>query len=112
MKNNAMPDSAQAGQYSAVMHYLKAVAAMGVDRAKASGRDVIAQMRAIPVQDQVFGRSIIREDGRVIHPIYLFEAKAPSESKEPWDLLSLRATIPTEEAFRPLSEGGCPLVKT
>jgi branched-chain amino acid transport system substrate-binding protein len=112
MKNNAMSDSAQAGQYSAVMHCLKAVAVMGVDRAKASGRDVIAQMRAIPVQDQIFGRSVIREDGRVIHPIYLFEAKAPSESKEPWDLLSLRATIPTEEAFRPLSEGGCPLVKT
>ena len=111
MQTKAMPNSAQAGQYSAVSHYLKTVAAMGVDRAKASGRDVIAQMRANPPKDPIFGDSFIREDGRVIHPIHLFEVKSPSESKGPWDLLKLKATIPTEQAFRPLKDGGCPMIK-
>lgn len=109
---NAMPNSAQAGQYSAVSHYLKTVARMGVERAKASGRDVIAAMRASNPNDAIFGESRIREDGRVIHPIHLFEVKAPSESKGPWDILKLKATIPTEQAFRPIKDGGCPMIKT
>jgi branched-chain amino acid transport system substrate-binding protein len=67
-------------------------------------------MREIPVEDVIFGRSVIRVDGRVIHPVYLFEAKKPSESVEPWDLLTLKATVPIDQAFRPLNEGGCPLV--
>ena len=112
MPNRPMPDSAQAGQYSAVSHYLKTVAAVGVPRAKASGRDMIEQMRAIPVEDPIFGKSIIRPDGRVIHPIYLLEAKSPSESKETWDLMKLVGTVPIDEAFRPMSEGGCPMLKS
>ena len=107
-----MPDSAQAGQYSAVSHYLKTVAAVGVDRAKSSGRDMIAQMRQIPVEDPIFGKSIIRPDGRVIHPVYLLEAKAPAESKEAWDLMKVIGTVPTDQAFRPMSEGGCPMVRS
>ncbi len=112
MTGNAMPDSAQAGEYSAVTHYLKAVAAMGVDKAKASGRAVIAEMKEIPVQDQIFGKSTIRADGRVIHPMYLFEAKKPAESKGQWDLLKLLRTIPADQAFRPLNEGNCPMVRS
>jgi branched-chain amino acid transport system substrate-binding protein len=110
MKTGAMPNSAQAGQYSATMHYLKAVVAMGPEKAKASGRAAIAQMKAIPIQDAIYGASVIREDGRVIHNMYLFEAKAPSESKEEWDVLKLVSTIPMDQAFRPLSEDKCPLV--
>jgi branched-chain amino acid transport system substrate-binding protein len=110
-KGAAMPNSAQAGQYSAVSHYLKAVAAMGPEKAKASGRGAIAQMKAIPIRDPIFGKSEIRDDGRVIHAMYLFEAKAPNESKEDWDLLKVRGTIPMEEAFRPINEGKCPLIR-
>lgn len=110
MKGNPMPNSAQGGQYSAVSHYLKAVAAMGPERAKASGRATIAEMRSIPVQDVIFGKSTIRIDGRVIHPIYLFEVKSPAESKETWDILRLVDTVPADRAFRPLNEGGCPMV--
>ncbi len=105
-----MPNSPQAGQYSGVTHYLKAVAAMGVDKAKASGRAAVAQMRAIPVVDPIFGRSTIRPDGRVIHDMHLFEVKAPAESREPWDYYALRGTVAAEQAFRPLDQGKCPLL--
>jgi branched-chain amino acid transport system substrate-binding protein len=111
MTTKAMPNSAQAGGYSSVGHYLKTVATVGVDRAKGSGRDMIAAMRAHQPDDVIFGQSIIREDGRVIHPIHLFEAKTPAESKDPWDLLKLVATIPTDQAFRPINEGGCKMIK-
>ncbi|MFO1028862.1 MAG: ABC transporter substrate-binding protein [Acetobacteraceae bacterium] len=111
IRTGQMPNSAQAGQYSATSHYLKAVAAMGPEKAKASGRAAIAQMKAIPVQDDIFGRSEIRDDGRVIHNVYLFEAKKPSESKETWDCLNVKATIPIDQAYRPISEGKCPMVK-
>jgi len=67
-------------------------------------------MKAIPIQDAIFGSSTIREDGRVIHPMYLFEAKAPAESKEEWDVLKLKATIPADQAFRPLAEDKCPML--
>lgn len=102
----AMPTMAQAGVYSAVLHYLKAVDALQSD----DGTKVIAKMKALPTDDPLFGKGSIRQDGRKIHPMYLFEVKKPSESKGPWDFYKLRATIPATEAFRPLDQGGCPLV--
>jgi len=103
----AMPTMAQAGVYSAVLHYLKAVEALKSD----DGTRVIAKMKALPTDDPLFGKGTIRQDGRKIHPMYLFEVKKPSESNGPWDLYKLRATIPAAEAFRPLDQGDCPLVK-
>jgi branched-chain amino acid transport system substrate-binding protein len=102
----AMPTMGQAGVYSAVLHYLKAVDALKSD----DGTRVIAKMKAMPTDDPIFGRGRIRPDGRKIHPMYLFEVKKPSESSGPWDFYKLRATIPAAEAFRPLSQGDCPLV--
>ncbi len=103
----AMPTMAQAGVYSAVLHYLKAVDALKSD----DGTLVIAKMKALPTDDPLFGKGTIREDGRKIHPMYLFEVKKPSESKGPWDFYKLRATIPAAEAFRPMDQGDCPLVQ-
>ncbi len=105
------PNMTQAGDYAVTLHYLKAVADMGVAAAKADGRAVVARMKAMPTDDDCFGPGRIREDGRALHPCYLFEAKTPSESKQEWDVAKLLATTPMEEAFRPLNEGGCPLVK-
>ena len=101
------PTMAHAGVYSAVTHYLKAVTALKSD---ADGTKVVAQMKAMPSEDKLFGKGSVRADGRHIHPMYLFEVKKPSESKGPWDYYKVRATIPAEEAFRPLKDGGCPLV--
>ncbi len=112
MTTGAMPNSPQAGQYSAVTHYLKSVASVGVDKAKSSGRGMIAAMRSVPVQDPIFGKSEIRADGRVIHDMHLFEVKAPAQSTGPWDYYSLRRTIPMEEAFRPIALGNCPMVRS
>jgi branched-chain amino acid transport system substrate-binding protein len=109
---NQWPNMVQAGDYAAVLHYLKAVADMGVAAAKADGAAVVARMKAMPTDDDCFGLGSIREDGRKLHPSYLFEAKKPNESTGPWDGLKLIATTPADEAFRPLSEGGCPLVHT
>jgi branched-chain amino acid transport system substrate-binding protein len=103
----AMPTMAQAGVYAAVLHYLKAVDTLKSD----DGTRVIAKMKALATDDPLFGKGSIREDGRKIHPMYLFEVKKPSESKGPWDLYKLRATNPAAEAFRPIDRGGCPLVK-
>jgi branched-chain amino acid transport system substrate-binding protein len=83
---------------------------MGVQAAKASGADVVARMKAMPTDDDCFGQGRIREDGRKLHPAYLFEVKAPQESKGPWDYYKLLETTPADEAFRPVSEGGCSLV--
>ena len=107
----AKPNGLQAGNYSATLHYLKAAAALGPAQAKASGRAAIAQMKATPTDDPVFGKGELRQDGRKTHPFYLFRVKAPSESKQPWDYFDLLRTIPADQAFRPLNEGGCPLVK-
>lgn len=104
---NNYPTMVQAGVYSAVLHYLKAVAALMSD----DGTKVIEQMKKMPTDDPLFGKGTIRADGRKIHPAYLVEVKKPAESKGPWDLYKIRATIPAEQAFRPLAEGGCPLVK-
>lgn len=107
-----MPGQEHAGTYSCCIHYLKAVAEVGVARAKASGIEVINVMKRMPTDDDAFGPGRVREDGRKIHPAYLFEVKKPSESSGAWDFYKLRATVPAEEAFRPISEGGCPLVRT
>jgi branched-chain amino acid transport system substrate-binding protein len=102
------PTMAHAGVYSAITHYLKAVAALKSD---ADGAKVVAKMKAIPTEDKLFGKGSIRADGRKIHPLYLFEVKKPSESKYPGDFYKLLATVPANEAFRPMEDGGCPLVK-
>ncbi|MBW6493907.1 MAG: ABC transporter substrate-binding protein [Burkholderiaceae bacterium] len=101
------PTMVQAGVYSAVLHYLKAVEALKSD----DGTKVIAKMKEIPTDDPLFGKGSVRADGRKIHNAYLLQVKKPSESKGPWDLMKVRATIPAAEAFRPVADGGCPLVK-
>jgi branched-chain amino acid transport system substrate-binding protein len=101
------PSMVQAGVYSATLHYLKAVAAQ---KSAADGKAVVSQMKALPTDDPLFGKGYIRADGRKIHPAYLFQVKKPEESKNPGDDYILRATIPAEEAFRPLKDGGCPMV--
>ena len=106
------PAMVPAGCYGAVLHYLKAVADMGVTAAKASGVDAVNRMKALPCDDDAFGPGHIRVDGRKIHPAFLFEVKTPAESRNPWDLYKVAATTPGEEAFRPLAEGGCPLVRS
>lgn len=102
------PSMVQAGVYSAVTHYLKAVHALGSD---ADGVKVVEKMKATPTDDKLFGKGTIRADGRKIHDLMLVEVKKPEESKGPWDYHKIIATIPAAEAFRPLADGGCPLVK-
>ncbi len=101
------PTMIHAGVYSGVLHYLKAVDALKSD----DGTKVIAKMKEMPTDDPLFGKGTVRADGRKIHPAYLFEVKKPSESKGPWDYYKVRATIPADQAFRPLKDGECPLVK-
>ncbi len=101
-----------AGDYSGSLHYLKAVASVGIQTAKASGADVVARMKAMPTDDDAFGAGSIRADGRKIHPAYLFEVKRPEESKGPFDYYKLLETTPAQEAFRPLAEGGCSLIRS
>jgi branched-chain amino acid transport system substrate-binding protein len=101
------PSMVQAGVYSAVLHYLKAVAALKSD----DGTKVIAKMKEMPTDDPLFGKGSVRADGRKIHNAYLVEVKKPSESKGPYDYYKIRATIPADQAFRPMADGGCPLVK-
>jgi branched-chain amino acid transport system substrate-binding protein len=101
------PTMIHAGVYSATLHYLKAVEALKSD----DGTKTIARMKEMPTDDQLFGKGTIRPDGRKIHDMYLFEVKKPSESKGPWDYYKLRSTIPAAQAFRPIEQGECPLVK-
>ncbi len=107
---NQWPNMVQAGDYASTLHYLKAVKDLGVAAAKADGRAVVARMKAMPTDDDCFGPGKIREDGRKITPSYLFQAKAPSESKGGWDGLKLVTTTPADQAFRALGDGGCSLV--
>jgi branched-chain amino acid transport system substrate-binding protein len=100
-----------AGCYSATLHYLKVAHAMGAAEAKKSGIETVNRMKKTPVEDVCFGKTTIREDGRHLVPAYLFEVKAPSESKGEWDYYKLRATTPADEAALPLSEGHCAFVK-
>ena len=109
MKNHAEPTMVHAGVYSSVLHYLKTLDAMGGN--PHDGAKVVAKMKEAPTDDPLFGKGTIREDGRVIHPAYLFQVKSPAESKYPWDYYKLVATIPADEAFRPLAQSECPLVK-
>ena len=106
-KMKKMPNMVQAGVYSSTLHYLEAVAAAGTVEASA----VMKMMKATPINDFFAHDGRIREDGRMVHDMYLFEVKKPSESKEPWDDYKLVATIPAEEAFQPLSQSTCPLIK-
>jgi len=108
---NVRPGMGHAGNYSASLHYLKTVVDMGAAQAKADGAATVARMKAMPTDDDAFGNGSIREDGRKIHPAYLFQVKKPAESKGPWDYYKLLATVPADEAFRPLKDGGCPLIK-
>jgi branched-chain amino acid transport system substrate-binding protein len=101
------PTMIHAGVYAGLLHYLKAVEALKTT----DGTKVIAKMKAMPTDDPLFGKGTIRQDGRKIHDMYLFEVKKPDESKKPWDYYKLRATIPAAQAFRPLDQGDCPLVK-
>src|SRR5689334_4697260 len=105
--SNKYPAMNQAGVYAGTLHYLKAVTAL---KSAADGKAVVAQMKTMPTDDPLFGKGTIRADGRKLHPAYLFEVKKPEESKYPGDFYKLRATIPANEAFRPLNEGNCPLV--
>jgi branched-chain amino acid transport system substrate-binding protein len=102
------PTMIHAGVYSGILHYLKARVALGGDP---DGKTVVEKMKSMPTDDPLFGKGSIRADGRKIHPAYLFEVKSPSESKYPGDFYNLKATIPADEAWRPLKDGNCPLVK-
>jgi branched-chain amino acid transport system substrate-binding protein len=102
-----MPTMVQAGVYSAVAHYLKAIEAAGTD----ASLTVIAKMKATPVNDFFAHNGHIREDGRMVHDMYLVQVKTPAESKGEWDLYKILATVPGDQAYRPLADGGCPLVK-
>ncbi|MBI1205579.1 MAG: ABC transporter substrate-binding protein [Rhodopseudomonas sp.] len=105
----AYPNHMQAGVYSATLAYLKAVDKVGSPN---DGKKVVDAMKATPSNDPVYGKVEIRADGRAIHPLYLLQVKAPSESKGDWDLFKIVGTIPADQAFRPLADGGCPLVKS
>ncbi|PLP96767.1 ABC transporter substrate-binding protein [Cupriavidus pauculus] len=105
-KMKRMPHMGDAGDYSSTMHYLKAVQAAGTDDASA----VMAKMREMPINDFFATNGHIRADGRMVHDMYVYQVKAPGESKYPWDYLSLLKTIPANEAFRPLAESKCPLI--
>src|SRR5580658_3093873 len=103
----SFPNMNQAGVYAATLHYLKAVAAI---KSAADGKAVVAKMKDMQTDDPLFGKGMVRIDGRTIHPAYLFEVKSPEESKYPGDVYKLRVTVPADEAFRPLKDGNCPLV--
>jgi branched-chain amino acid transport system substrate-binding protein len=102
-----MPSMIQAGAYAGLLHYLKAVEALKDTK---DGAKIVAKMKEMPTDDALFGKGVIRADGRKIHDLYLFEVKKPSESKGPWDYYKLISKIPGDEAFRPVKDGGCPLV--
>jgi branched-chain amino acid transport system substrate-binding protein len=101
-----MPSDLQAGVYSSLTHYFKAVKASNSDH----GITVVKKMREIPISDPIVRNARLREDGRMIHDIYLLRVKTPAEVKEPWDYLAIMHSVPGERAFRSMAEGGCPLV--
>jgi branched-chain amino acid transport system substrate-binding protein len=109
MKNKAQPSMVQAGVYSGLIHYFKALEAMGGN--VHDGLKIVDKMKSMPTDDPLFGPGSIRADGRKLTPAYLFEVKKPEESKGPWDYYKLIGTTPADQAFRPLSESACPLVK-
>ena len=105
-----VPTMNQAGAYGATMHWMKAIAAMSDKQRAHEGKAIAAKMKELPTDDPLFGKGSIRADGRTIHDMYLFEVKKPAESKGPYDFYKLAATIPGDQAFRPMDQGGCPLV--
>ena len=109
MKTHAEPTMVQAGVYAGLLHYFKALEAL--EGNPHDGAKVVAKMKELPTDDPLFGKGSIRADGRKIHPAYLFEVKSPAESKGPWDYYKLVGTTSADQAFRPLSESACPLVK-
>ncbi|MGY4238345.1 branched-chain amino acid transport system substrate-binding protein [Bradyrhizobium sp. USDA 4449] len=102
-----MPNHMQAGVYSGVMHYLRAVEKVG---AALDGRAVVSAMKSLPIDDPLFGKGEVRQDGRAVHAMYLMQVKTPAESKGEWDVFKIVGTVPADKAFRPLADGGCPLV--
>jgi branched-chain amino acid transport system substrate-binding protein len=108
--NNRYPTALQAGVYGATLHYLKAVDALG--GVSTDGKTVVEKMKELPTDDPLFGKGTIRVDGRKLQNMYLFQVKKPEESKYPWDYYTLIKTIPPEQAWRPLSEGGCDFAKS
>jgi branched-chain amino acid transport system substrate-binding protein len=108
-KNKAMPTMVQAGVYAGLLHYFKAIEALGGN--PHDGAKVVAKMKEIPTDDPLFGKGVIQPNGRALHPAYLFEVKKPGDSKGPWDYYKLIGTTPADQAFRPLAESACPLVK-
>ncbi len=102
-----MPTMMQAAVYSAVLHYLKAIHAAGTDEAQA----VMAKMKATEVNDAVVRKGKIRDDGRLVHDMLLVQVKTPAESKQAWDLYKIQQTIPGDQAFQPLAQSRCPLIK-
>jgi branched-chain amino acid transport system substrate-binding protein len=109
MKNHSMPTMVHAGVYSSLLHYFKALEALGGN--PHDGAKVVAKMKELPTDDVLFGKGMVQANGRTTHPAYLFQVKKPSESKGPWDYYNLIATIPAEEAFTPLDKSTCPLLK-
>jgi len=109
MKTHAEPTMVQAGVYAGLLHYFKALEAL--EGNPHDGARVVAKMKELPTDDPLFGKGSIRADGRKIHPAYLFEVKSPAESKGAWDYYKLVGTTSADQAFRPLSESACPLVK-
>jgi branched-chain amino acid transport system substrate-binding protein len=109
MKNNAPPTMVQAGVYAGVRHYFKALEALGGN--PHDGAKVVEKMKSMPTEDDLFGKGAIQPNGRTIHNAYLFEVKKPSESKGPWDFYKLVGTVPGDQAFTPLSESKCALLK-
>ena len=109
MKNKAMPSMVQAGVYSGLIHYFKTLDAMGGN--PHDGVKVVAKMKEVPTDDPLFGKGTIRADGRKLHPAYLFEVKKPRNPRDRGTITSWSATTPADQAFRPLSESACPLVK-
>ena len=108
--HNAKPNFYHAGIYSAVTHYLNAAAAIGVDKAKASGKAVVEQMKLMPVNDPYY-QGTVRADGKFVHDVRVWKTKTEAESKDPWDFFKEIAVIPADKAFKPLADSGCPLVK-
>ena len=106
-RDGAMPTLIQAGVYSSVLHYLKAVAAL---KSAKDGRAVVAKMKELPTDDPLFGKGTIDLNGRKRHPMYVYEVKSPSESKAKWDYYKLIRMVPAEQAFRAAADSGCPLV--
>ena len=104
-RHDKYPTSNHAAAYSGVLHFLKAREAAKTG----DGKKIVAQMKAMPTDDEVYGKGSVRVDGRKLHPMYLFQVKTPAESKGPWDFAKVIAEVPADEAWRSLAEGGCAL---